>query len=81
MRRIWTRLMERRRSVLKMPHIDVRHGEVHKGPDNDEEVKGIPRIFEIVLQQRTDDILKERRYSRTLNLNAPSFRMHSMRKK
>ena len=64
-----------------MPHIYVRHGEVHKGPDNDEEVKGIPWIFEIVLQQRTDDILKERRYSRTLNLNAPSFRMHSMRKK
>ena len=52
MRRIWTRLMRRRRSVLRMPHIYVRHGEVHKGPDNDEEVKGIPRIFEIVLQQR-----------------------------
>ena len=64
-----------------MPYIYVRHGEVHKGPDNDEEVKGIPRIFEIVLQQRRDDILSQQWYSPTLNLNAPSFRMHSMRKK
>merc|ERR1719295_994177 len=30
--------------------IYVCHGKVHKGSDNDEEVKGIPRIFEIVLE-------------------------------
>ena len=38
--------------LKKKAYIYVCHGKVHKGSDNDEEVEGIPRIFEIVLKQR-----------------------------
>ena len=38
--------------LKKKAYIYVRHGKVDKGSDNNEEVEGIPRIFEIILKQR-----------------------------
>ena len=38
--------------LRKKAYVYVRHGKVDKGSDNNEEVEGIPRIFEIILKQR-----------------------------